>query len=129
MSMEYKSIIHLCLCGCGKKVVTPLSPTGWKMTFDGKTITVYPSIGNWSLSCRSHYWITNSQVEWAKQWSQERIDAGFAHNAELKRAYYEDKEPTGPETPAPGTNDAVAHPARREGGWTRLKARLVRYLS
>lgn len=88
MSVEYKSIIHLCFCGCGKKVVTPLSPTGWSMTFDGKTISVQPSIGNWNLACRWHYWIRNSRVEWSGQWSQAQIDARFARDVQLKDDYY-----------------------------------------
>jgi hypothetical protein len=28
VSVEYAAMVHLCLCGCGKKVVTPISPTG-----------------------------------------------------------------------------------------------------
>ncbi|WP_425342947.1 DUF6527 family protein [Rhizobium etli] len=45
---------HLCACGCRTEVITPLSPTDWRFTFNGKTISVEPSVGNWSLTCRSH---------------------------------------------------------------------------
>jgi len=34
-------------------VVTPLSPTGWSLIFDGETVSLYPSIGNWNFPCRS----------------------------------------------------------------------------
>jgi hypothetical protein len=68
ISMEYRTAIHNCCCGCGEQVVTPFSPRLWKMAFDGKTISLYPSIGNWSFPCRSHYWITSSEVEWVPKW-------------------------------------------------------------
>jgi hypothetical protein len=64
ISIEYTVAIHKCACGCGKEVVMPLSPTDWKLIYDGKTVSFYPSIGNWSFACRSHYWIKNNQVEW-----------------------------------------------------------------
>lgn len=49
ISMRGKIVIHLCACGCGEKVVTPISPDDWKLTFDGETISLYPSIGNWDF--------------------------------------------------------------------------------
>lgn len=62
ISLEYATALHKCLCGCGREVVTPLSPKDWKMIFNGKTISLYPSIGNWQFPCRSHYWIENGLV-------------------------------------------------------------------
>jgi hypothetical protein len=53
VSMEYRTAIHKCCCGCGERVVTPFSPKSWKMTFDGKTISIHPSIGNWSFACQN----------------------------------------------------------------------------
>src|SRR5712664_1055270 len=64
VSIEYATAIHRCCCGCGKEVVTPLSPRDWKLTFDGETVSLHPSIGNWSFPCRSHYWIKQDRVEW-----------------------------------------------------------------
>ena len=55
VSMEYATVTHKCCCGCGLEVVTPLSPTDWKLTFDGVSVSLDPSIGNWSFPCRSHY--------------------------------------------------------------------------
>src|SRR5271169_5249133 len=111
-------MVHLCLCGCGKKVVTPLSPTGWRMTFDGKTISVHPSIGNWNLACRSHYWISGGRVEWADTWDPKRSDAGFARDAQLKGNYHRDREAGG--NAQSGTSPQAIE--RRSGGnwWTRL---------
>ena len=86
ISMEYSMVIHKCCCGCGKEVVTPLSPTGWKLIFNGKTISLYPSIGNWSFECQSHYWITDSKVEWAHRWTKRQIESG--RKKELNRKTY-----------------------------------------
>jgi hypothetical protein len=88
VSMRFATVAHLCSCGCRTKVVTPLKPTDWKLTFDGKTITLDPSIGNWSFPCRSHYWIRNSRVQWAADWSQSRIDANRAHDRWEKQKYF-----------------------------------------
>ena len=57
ISMKYCTAIHKCVCGCNNEVVTPFSPTDWKMTFDGETISLSPSIGNWNFDCKSHYFI------------------------------------------------------------------------
>lgn len=67
VSMIYASAVHRCCCGCGEKVVTPFSPTDWKLTFDGDSVSLHPSIGNWSFKCRSHYWIERNAVKWADQ--------------------------------------------------------------
>lgn len=99
VSLKYKNMIHLCLCGCGSQVVTPLSPTGWSMTFDGQTVSVYPSIGSWKLPCRSHYWIWKSRVQWVPKWTYEMIEAGLASDAAAKGAY--DQWETEPSQAAP----------------------------
>jgi len=73
ISLPYKTMIHLCPCGCGHEVVTPLSPTGWALIFDGETVSLHPSVGNWSFACQSHYWIDHGRVRWSWKWSEERI--------------------------------------------------------
>ena len=73
ISFEHCTAIHKCICGCGNEVVTPFSPTGWSLTFDGKTVSLNPSIGNWELECKSHYWVTNSTIEYARTWSNREI--------------------------------------------------------
>ncbi len=92
ISIHYATVSHLCACGCENKVVTPLKPTDWKLTFDGKTISLHPSIGNWSFPCRSHYWISNNKVQWAEEWSQSRIDAGRAYDRRSKERYFSGEE-------------------------------------
>jgi len=74
ISTKYATAIHLCACGCGQEVVTPLSPSDWTLLFNG-TVSLDPSIGNWSFACQSHYWITDNHIVWAPKWSKARIDA------------------------------------------------------
>lgn len=88
VSMEYATVIHRCCCGCGNKVVTPLSPTDWTLTFDGHAITLDPSIGNWGFPCRSHYWIKGGKVRWSADWSHKRIEAGRARDRHEKERYF-----------------------------------------
>lgn len=73
ISVKFNTAIHKCACGCGEEVVTPLSPNDWKITYDGERVSLYPSIGNWSYKCRSHYWIKQDNIVWAKNWSDEKI--------------------------------------------------------
>jgi hypothetical protein len=65
VSIPFATAIHLCCCGCGEEVVTPLSPTDWSLTFDGVSVSLHPSIGNWSFACQSHYWIKRNEGAWA----------------------------------------------------------------
>ena len=67
VSIKYRTAIHKCPCGCGNEVITPIDEiNGWKLIFNGKSISLYPSIGNWNLKCQSHYWINKNQIIWAK---------------------------------------------------------------
>lgn len=76
VSMEYATTLHQCCCGCGNQVVLPLRPTGWRLTYDGETISLSPSVGNWSFPCRSHYWIRSSRIQWSGDWTDEQVAAG-----------------------------------------------------
>lgn len=88
IAMDFATAVHKCCCGCGKEVVTPLSPTDWKLTYNGVSISLTPSIGNWSFECQSHYWIDQNRVKWAEQWSKEQIKLGRAHDSQVKDAHY-----------------------------------------
>jgi Family of unknown function (DUF6527) len=89
VSIRFATVSHLCPCGCKNKVVTPLKPTDWKLIFDGKTVSLHPSVGNWNFTCRSHYWVRNNRVQWAEDWSRERIDAGRARDRRAKEHYFD----------------------------------------
>jgi hypothetical protein len=73
ITMIYKSAQHLCVCGCGERVVTPLTPKHWSILFDGASISLDPSIGNWNFPCQSHYWIIKSNIVKAQRWSDYKI--------------------------------------------------------
>ena len=88
VSIPYATAAHRCCCGCGGEVFTPLSPTDWKLIFDGRSISLHPSIGNWSFACQSHYWIEHNVVKWDGRWSREEIEAGRARDALAKEKYY-----------------------------------------
>lgn len=49
VSMTYATTVHLCACGCGNKVVLPLSPAEWQLFFDGEALDISPSVGNGAL--------------------------------------------------------------------------------
>lgn len=113
VSMVYASAIHRCACGCGQKVVTPLSPTDWKLTFDGESVSLYPSIGNWSFPCQSHYWIDKNKVRWAPRMSKQEIEAVRAADRQAKERYFGSKAaaPAGDGTAPPETLPARIWPA------------------
>jgi len=84
---RYNIAIHKCCCGCGEEVVTPLTPADWSVHKEGKSVTLSPSIGNWSFACRSHYWIHRNQVIWAGTMTQKQIALVKAGDKADKEAY------------------------------------------
>ena len=88
VSLTYCTAIHLCPCGCGNEVVTPISPTDWELIFDGKTISLSPSIGNWSLKCQSHYWVKRNEIIYASRWDKDEIQAGRKKDKKRKKKFY-----------------------------------------
>jgi hypothetical protein len=89
ISLEYLTVVHRCACGCGERVVTPIGPTDWSVTFHGDSASLHPSIGNWGLACSSHYIVRRGRVEWAERWSQERIAAGRRADYQAKVELFE----------------------------------------
>ena len=85
---RYRAVAHLCACGCGTVISTPLHPTQWTLVCDGVSVSLYPSIGSWSEDCRSHYWIRNNRILWAKRWSTRRITRGRRRAKRHSEAYY-----------------------------------------
>lgn len=110
LSIRFATASHLCLCGCGNKVVTPIRPTDWTLIFDGKTISLDPSIGNWSFPCQSHYWIRKNRVQWAPKWSGEQIQRGRLSDSYATQSYFEGAQSTGEDVP--GT-PKISKPQRR----------------
>ena len=91
VSEKYRTAAHLCACGCGEKIRTPLGPTEWSVARDAVGPTLYPSVGSWQRPCRSHYLITNGTVRWANQWSDKQVEAGRRREAEVREQFFEAK--------------------------------------
>ena|ERR1041384_1799038 len=89
ISQKYKTASHLCCCGCGNKVVTPLKPSGWQLKSRSGTITLDPSIGNWSFPCQSHYWIRGNRIVWAPKWSRSEIEASRLSDKMARERYFD----------------------------------------
>lgn len=111
VSIEYATTVHLCACGCGHEIVLGISPNDWKVCWDGVTISVSPSVGNWSLPCRSHYGIRHNRIRWARPWKNE--DIARARGADLRRKRPNGGSPT--HRPAHQT-DAVTRDCKTIGG-------------
>jgi len=88
VSYKYGTAAHLCACGCGAKIRTPLGPTEWEIeeTEDGPS--VWPSIGNWQKKCQSHYIIKRGEILWADKWTQDEIISGRKKETLRRETYY-----------------------------------------
>jgi hypothetical protein len=107
ISLPYATAVHSCACGCGHEVVTPLSPTDWSMIFDGQSVSLSPSVGNWSFPCQSHYWIERDRIVWAAAWSPRQIEDGRSRDVRRKATHYDIVE-----------TKSAKEPSHR--GWRRL---------
>ncbi len=105
VSMEYKTVAHRCCCGCGEKVVTPISPAGWELTFDGRAISLSPSIGGGT--CNSHYFIRRGRVQWARPLTKAEAGSALLHDQAVADRLY-------------------GGAPRRNRWWNRLWARVAR---
>ncbi len=115
VSIPYGTVVHKCCCGCGNEVVTPLGPTDWQLVFDGESVSLTPSIGNWSLPCQSHYWINRNRVAWASRWRSAQIAAARAADRAAKDEYFADRS---------GLRVTDQAPERRRTGLSRLLKRV-----
>lgn len=89
VSEEFGAAAHLCACGCGSKIRTPLGPTEWALEETDNGPSLRPSVGNWQLPCQSHYLIIRGEVIWAPKWTPEEIAAGRCDEERRARAYYD----------------------------------------
>jgi hypothetical protein len=94
VSDEFETAAHLCACGCGSKIRTPLGATEWTFIDDPDGPSLAPSVGNWQKPCKSHYWIDNGEIHLSGAWSQNQILAGRAAEERRRRAHYKDLYPT-----------------------------------
>lgn len=89
VSEKYKTAAHLCACGCGEKIRTPLGPTEWSVVETRAGPSLWPSVGNWQKACQSHYVIQNGRIVWCAKWSPEQILAGRNAEEAKRQAYYQ----------------------------------------
>jgi len=92
VSEEFGAAVHLCACGCGSKVSTPLGPAEWALEDTGCGPSLRPSIGSWQLPCKSHYFINGGLILWAGQWSEEQITLGRQAEEKRRCIYYNSLE-------------------------------------
>jgi len=88
-SKEFEVAGHLCACGCENKIITPINPVEWALEITRYGPTLYPSIGNWQLPCKSHYWISKGKVEWSYKMTEDEIFAGNKCEEVRREKYYE----------------------------------------
>lgn len=72
ISHNYRVALHMCCCGCGEKVVTPLSAAEWQVNLHNGQVSLYPSVGS-GTACRSHYWIEEGRVVWTAPMTSQQI--------------------------------------------------------
>ena len=89
VSETFGAAAHLCACGCGSKVRTPLGPTEWSVEETDEGPTLCPSVGSWQKACQSHYLITRGEVIWAERWTTEQIAEGRRREQKRQREYYD----------------------------------------
>lgn len=89
VSEKFCTAAHLCACGCGEKIRTPLGPTEWSVKETAGGPSVWPSVGNWQKACQSHYVIRNGRIIWHDQWSAAQIAAGRRDEQERRQAHYD----------------------------------------
>jgi Family of unknown function (DUF6527) len=75
LSRRYWTAAHLCCCGCGHEVVTPLNPAKWHVKEHNGAVSLSPSVGNWSLPCKSHGAMSPDVI--AAVQARDRRDAEF----------------------------------------------------
>ncbi|HHA2771521.1 MULTISPECIES: DUF6527 family protein [Stenotrophomonas] len=112
VSIEHAVAVHRCACGCGRKVVTPLAPVHWKLIFDGRSVSLYPSIGNHAFPCKSHYWLENGRVRWSYEMSQHEVEAVRAQDKRRRAEFYGEAEKSATR-PAPPSQQPSTQPARQ----------------
>ena len=88
ISIDFATATHKCVCGCGNLVVTPITPTDWELRFNGESVSLFPSIGNWSFECRSHYWIQKNKVIYARSWDDNEIEENRQNDYSEKKKWY-----------------------------------------
>ena len=111
ISHEYHVTKHLCPCGCAEVVTLPLHPEQWQYTYDGKTVSMHPSVGNVGAPCNSHYWIVTGRISWAKTITASQAQHGWDRDHHDLHTYDANTE----------AGATAAAPRTRKPLWKRLR--------
>jgi hypothetical protein len=115
--LEYNTTSHLCACGCGYEVLTTISPTDWNITYNGRSVSLSPSIGNSNFPCKSHYWIRANRVVWESKMTPQLTALSRARDKASKAREY------GPSVPADSVQETAAPSVpepTKQSWWKRL---------
>lgn len=115
VSMDYKTVAHSCCCGCGDRVVTPLSPAGWELTFNGSSISLSPSIGGGI--CNSHYFVRRGWVQWVRPLTKAEVAAAARRDQAAAEHLHLDSS-------ASDVTEVFVEAPRSKVWWRRLWSRL-----
>ncbi|MFF8883126.1 DUF6527 family protein [Streptomyces flaveolus] len=66
---------HAATCAvaaAGTRSVPP-SPAQWSLTYDVKSVSLTPSVGNWALRCQAHCCIRQGKIHWSRRYSATEI--------------------------------------------------------
>jgi hypothetical protein len=120
VSIRFRTAQHLCACGCGSQIVTPIKPSKYSLTYDGETVSLWPSVGNWQKPCKSHYVIRDSRVVWYPEWTDRQVARGRARDRAATRDYYKSRSDS--EMPPEPERDAAPDTLRvRIAAWIRTR--------
>jgi hypothetical protein len=116
VSGQYATSAHKCFCGCGREVITPIHPTKWRLTFDGIHVSLHPSVGSWSLPCKSHYWLQAGNVAWSEAFTEKEIETVRARDLVAQDHYFSG----GGASPPAATVAPTTAPLERPRRWSKV---------
>lgn len=79
---------HLCACGCGAKIRTPIDVNEWSIVKTEQGPTLHPSVGNWQKECKSHYYIRKGKIVWCGAWTEKQIQEGRYREQQARIDHY-----------------------------------------
>ncbi len=65
----------------------------WRLSYDGQGVSLHPSVGSGSLPCRSHYFVRDNQVRWAR-WSKVEAERARERDRADTEAFFTADPPT-----------------------------------
>lgn len=87
-SERFGTASHLCACGCGAKIRTPIDINEWSIVKTEQGPTLHPSVGNWQKECKSHYYIRRGKIVWCGAWTEKQIQEGRNKEQQARIDHY-----------------------------------------